>query len=279
MKTALVLEGGAMKGLYTAGVLDVFMENGISFDAIIGVSAGALFGVNMLSKQKGRALRYNKKYNRTKNYMGFRTLLTTGNIVNTEIAYHDVPYELDPFDDETFMQSEVPFYAVVTNIKTGKPEYIEIKSVFDQMDTLRASGSMPFVSTPVKIGDEYYLDGAVADSIPFEKMIELGYDKLVVILTKCEGYIKKPIPKLWADVCYKRKYPEFAYATAQRHNMYNGQTARLKKLEEEGKAIVLKPSKQIKISKIEKNPDKIQEMYDLGVADAKEYVESLKHNS
>ena len=150
-KTALVLEGGAMRGMYTAGVLDVFMKKNIKFDAIIGVSAGALFGVNYLSKQPGRVIRYNKKYNSDKNYLGLKPLLKTGNIIDTEYAYNIVPHQLDPFDDATFQKSDIPFWAVVTNIKTGNPEYIKIKSVFDQMDVLRASGSMPIVSKPVRL--------------------------------------------------------------------------------------------------------------------------------
>lgn len=276
MKTALVLEGGAMRGLYTAGVLDVFMDNDIHFDAVIGVSAGALFGVNLLSKQRGRVVRYNKKYNGSPNYMGVRPLLTTGNIINTELAYVKVPYEYDPFDDETYKKSEVPFYAVVTNINTAEPEYIRISSIFDQMDTLRASGSMPFVSQPVNINGNEYLDGAVTDSIPFEKMLEMGYDRLVVVLTKPKGYIKKSLPKALANICYKKKYPKFYDAVVNRHIMYNGQINRLIELENEGKAIVIRPSKNIKISKIEKKPEKIQEMYDLGLLDAKDYIDSIK---
>lgn len=152
MKTGLVLEGGAMRGMYTAGVLDVFMEQGITFDGVIGVSAGALFGVNLLSKQAGRVIRYNKRFNADPNYLGLRPLLRTGNIVDTDYAYNRVPRTLDVFDDETYRASGVPFYAVVTNIETGEAEYIKVDSVFEQMDVLRASGSMPFVSKPVEIG-------------------------------------------------------------------------------------------------------------------------------
>lgn len=189
-RCALVLEGGAMRGMYTAGVLDCFMDHDICFDAVIGVSAGALFGVNLLSKQRGRVIRYNKRFNSDKNYMGIRPLLREKNIVSTKYAYDIVPRELDPFDDEEYKKSDIPFYAVVTNIRTGKPEYVQIKSVFDQMDVLRASGSMPVVSKPVKLGHEWYLDGAVTDSIPYEHMLDMGYDRLVVVLTKPADYIK-----------------------------------------------------------------------------------------
>ena len=268
MKTGLVLEGGAMRGMYTAGVLDVFMEQGIAFDGVIGVSAGALFGVNLLSKQAGRVIRYNKRFNADPNYLGLRPLLRTGNIVDTEYAYHRVPYELDVFDDDTYRASNIPFYAVVTNVETGEPEYIKIDSVFDQMDVLRASGSMPFVSKPVEIKGKKYLDGAITDSIPFEKFMEMGYDRLVVVLTKPEGYVKKPMSPLLTKLYYAHAYPKFAKKVRDRHVMYNASTARLGELEREGKVLVLRPSEHIKISRIEKHPDKLQALYDVGIRDA-----------
>jgi len=265
---ALVLEGGAMQGMYTAGVLDVFMDKDIHFDAIIGVSAGAIFGVNYLSKQRGRVIRYNKKFNCTKGYMGIGPLLKEGNIINTEYAYDRVPHKLDVFDDETYKSSPIPFIAVLTNIKTGKPEYFEIKSVFDQMDYLRASASMPFVSKPVNLNGNLYLDGAVTDSIPFQHMLDLGYDKLVVILTKSVEYVKKPLPKGLAKLLYHKNYPEFEKRVVNRHNMYNEQKRRIHELERKGTAKVLRPSKPLYLKKIEKDPEKLEELYQLGIKDA-----------
>ena len=265
-KTALVLEGGAMRGMYTAGVLDAFMDNDIEFDAVIGVSAGALFGVNLLSKQRGRVIRYNKRFNSDKNYMGIRPLLREKNIVSTEYAYDIVPRKLDPFDDEEYKKSKVPFYAVVTNIKTGEPEYIQIKSVFEQMDVLRASGSMPVVSKPVKLGSNWYLDGAVTDSIPYQHMLDMGYDRVVVVLTKPADYVKKPMPRIMTSV-YKKRFPKFYEKFANRHVMYNAQIEHLKELEEEGIAQVYRPSEHIKISKIEKDPEKLERLYQLGIHD------------
>lgn len=270
-KTALVLEGGAMRGMYTAGVLDCFMDHGICFDAVIGVSAGALFGVNLLSKQRGRVIRYNKRFNGDKNYMGIRPLLKEKNIVSTKYAYDIVPRELDPFDDEEYKKSDIPFYAVVTNVKTGKPEYVQIKSVFEQMDVLRASGSMPIVSKPVKLGHEWYLDGAVTDSIPYEKMLEMGYDRVVVVLTKPADYVKKPMSKLFTSI-YKRRFPRFYEAFSNRYIMYNAQLERLKELEKQGVARVLRPSEHIKVSKVEKDPDKLESLYQLGIRDAERFL-------
>lgn len=276
MKTGLVLEGGAMRGIYTAGVLDVFMENDISFDGVIGVSAGALFGVNLLSKQKGRVLRYNKKYNSDRNYMGIRPLLRTGNIIDTQYAYDTVPRKLDIFDNAAFMQSKTPFYAVVTNIGTGEAEYIQIKDVFRQMEVLRASGSMPFVSKPVEIDGKYYLDGAVADSIPFEKFHDMGYDRLVVVLTKPADYVKGPISSVMTRAFYGKKYTDFEKKLRSRHDNYNRCMERLKEKEQKGEVFVLRPSQKLKIKRVEKDPEKLQLMYELGVQDANAALDRLK---
>ena len=265
MKTALVLEGGAMRGMYTAGVLDSFMEQGVEFDAVIGVSAGALFGVNYLTKQIGRVIRYNKKYNSDKNYMGIRPFIKTGNIIDTEYAYSRVPLKLDPIDDETFKKSKVPFYAVITNMRTGQPEYVRIKSVVEQMDVLRASGSMPFASRPVAIKGELYLDGAIADSIPFQKMLDMGYDRLVVVLTKDKGYVKKPMNRL-LTLIYK-KYPNFYKALNNRHIMYNKQMEDLRALEKAGIAKVYQPVNSPKISRLESDPEKLESLYQIGRMD------------
>ena len=172
-KTAFVLEGGAMRGLYSAGVLDVFMQNNISTDAIYGVSAGALFGINFKSKQIGRAIRYNIKYAHEKNYMGLYSLITTGNIMNKEFCFDRLVNELDKFDFETFDNSPIDFYAVVTNMETGKAEHIKIENARNDLEALRASGSMPFVSNLVEYNGAKYLDGAVSDPIPIQKALNL----------------------------------------------------------------------------------------------------------
>ena len=197
MKVGLLLEGGAMRGLYTAGVLDIFMENNVKIDGIIGVSAGALFGMNYKSKQIGRVLRYNKKYAKDKNYMGFYSLLTTGNIMNEDFCFNKIVNELDPVDFETFKNSEVEFYVVVTNIETGKPEYIKINDLKNktEVEYLRASGSMPFVSKPVVINNKKYLDGGISDSIPIDKMMSMDFDKVIVVLTRPIDYRKKKVIK------------------------------------------------------------------------------------
>ncbi len=274
MNIGLVLEGGAMRGMYTAGVLDILMKNHVEVDGIVGVSAGALFGVNYLSGQAGRVIRYNKRFNGDKNYLGILPLLREGNIVSTKYAYDTVPRKLDVFDDEAFRASPVPFYAVVTDMESGKAEYIRIKSVFEQMDCLRASGSMPFVSKPVELAGRLYLDGAVADSIPFEWMSQQGFDKLIVVLTRDADYRKKPMSKGLSGLMYG-KYPRFKEQLLKRHTVYNAAIETLRDWEKNGRAFVIRPTEALHIGRIEKDPNKLQAVYDLGVKDAENQLENL----
>ena len=196
MKIGLVLEGGAMRGMYTAGVRDVFLDKNIQVDCIIGVSAGAFFGVNYKSRQMGRTLRYNIKYAKDSRYMGFKSLVRTGNIINKEFCFDEIPNKLDIFDYDTFNKTKEKFYAVVTNVDTGSPEYIEIKDLHESMEYLRASGSIPFVSKMVEIDGKKYLDGGISDSIPVEKMMDMGYDKIIVVLTRPKTYTKRRLIKM-----------------------------------------------------------------------------------
>lgn len=275
MKVGLVLEGGAMRGMYTAGILDELLDTNVKIDCIIGVSAGALFGVNYVSKQKGRSLRYNKKYANDKRYMSIQSLIKTGNLVNTEFAYHELPTKLDIFDEETYSKSKTEFYATVTNINTGKPEYKKIINATIQVDELRASGSMPYVSKPVKLNDNYYLDGALGDSIPVLKMRDMGYDKIIVILTKPEGYRKKKRPAWMAKLFY-RKYPNLVEAINNRYKVYNETLDTIEKLQNKKEIFVLRPSQDLKISRVEKDVTKLQAMYDLGIKDFKDNLKALK---
>ena len=274
MKTGLVLEGGGMRGMYTAGVLDFLMEHHIKFDEVSAVSAGAAFGVNYFSNQKGRAIRYNKKFNGDKRYISVTSLIKTGNLVNTDFVYGVVPRELDIFDDEAFKKSGICYYAAVTNMETGEAEYIKVESVFEQMDVLRASASLPFVSRPVEINGTKYLDGGVADSVPYSKLIETGCEKIVVILTRDISYQKEKMRELPAHIVY-HKYPEFMKKLKERHTNYNKSLEKLKELEKEGRVFVIRPSAPIEISRMEKDPDKLQAVYDFGQRDAQDIFPEL----
>ena len=275
MSIGLVLEGGAMRGLYTAGVLDVFLENNIKVDGIIGVSAGVLFGVNYLSKQKGRAIRYNKKFAKDKRYMGMRSFLTTGNIINKDFAYYEIPTKLDIFDEETFEKSDTDFWATVTNIETGEAEYIKLEKPIDQMEVLRATSAMPIVSKIVEWDNKKYLDGGVSDSIPVEKCKSMGYDKIIVVLTRTIEYRKKKSSSAIAKIKYK-EYPKLIKTMENRYKKYNETVEKIIDMENKKEIFVIRPSKDLKIKRIEKDVDKLQAMYDLGVSDCKKQLEDLK---
>ena len=273
-KVALVLEGGALRGLYTAGILDIFMENDIKIDTILAVSAGALFGINYKSKQIGRALRYNLKYANDKRYMGLYSFFTTGDIMNREFCFNKLVYELDPLDFETYNKSTVEFYAVVTNVETGQPEYINIQDAERDLEYLRASGSMPFVSNLVEINGNKYLDGAISDPIPLEKAIDMGYEKIIVVQTRPIDYFKRK-PLLPFKLAYKN-YPDFVKTAKNAYIKYNKTLDLIKKYENNGKIIVLRPSKKIKMRRVEKNLKKLQAIYDIGIKDCNNNLRKIK---
>ncbi len=276
MSVGMVLEGGGMRGLYTAGVLDTLLDEEIKVDGMVTVSAGALFGINYASRQKGRALRYNLNYINDKRYISLRSLLKTGDMVNKEFAYYTVPFSLDVFDEEAFKQSGIDFYATITNMETGEPEYQLITDPFDQMEYLRASGSMPFVSKPVSINGVKYLDGGVSDSIPVEKAKELGFNKRLVILTRPLVYRKTPANEFMINLQFK-SYPQFKERLKTRYNNYNDTVESISALEQSNDIFVIRPSKTIEIGRLERDPSKLQAMYDLGVMDAKNRVTDLRN--
>ena len=273
-RTVFVLEGGAMRGLYTAGVLDVLMQNNVSTDAIYGVSAGALFGINFKSKQIGRAIRYNLKYAHEKNYMGLYSLITTGDIMNKKFCFDRIINELDKFDFDTFHATPIDFYAVVTNVETGKAEHIKISDARAQLEVLRASGSMPFVSRLVEFGGNKYLDGAISDPIPFKKVLEEGYDKIVVVLTRSEHDPKREekLPYNWVY----RKYPNFIKCAKKQLDVYNESLDLIREYEKQGKIVVLRPSQNLKIARVEKNLQKLEAIHKLGVDDCTAKLDEIK---
>ncbi|ACE62735.1 hypothetical protein AP460_00005 [Actinobacillus pleuropneumoniae] len=275
MKIGLVLEGGAMRGMFTAGVLDVFLDENVHIDGAVTVSAGALFGINYPAKQRGRVLRYNLKYLNDKRYMGLHSLLTTGNIVNRDFAFYELPFTLDPFDQKTFAQSQFDFWVTLTNVESGEAEYVKIRDAFTQMEALRATSAMPMVSKMVEIDGKKYLDGGIADSIPLQKCIELGYDKIIVILTRPLDYRKKPSLTALFKWFY-RKYPKLIERWQNRYAEYNQAVERVIKLQEQQKIFVIRPSQTLAISRLEKDPNKVKAMYDLGVNDAMQLMPSLK---
>ncbi|MBO4492607.1 MAG: patatin family protein [Lentisphaeria bacterium] len=277
MKRGLVLEGGAMRGLFTAGVLDVFMENGIRFDGIIGVSAGAAFGCNLKSGQIGRVLRYNKRYCRNWRYCSWRSLFLTGDMFGADFCYRRLPEELDPFDKAVFESSPADFFLVCTDVVSGKPVYHRCcKADRECMDWMRASASMPLVSSFVKLDGHLYLDGAITDSIPLKFMEGNGYRKNIVILTQPEGYVKKAVSIQWLlDILY-RKYPALRNAMARRHILYNEQTEYVQRRKSEGAVLVIRPEQTLRIRHITHDPALLQETYDAGRRTAEKQMDQIR---
>ncbi|MCM1520342.1 MAG: patatin family protein [Lachnoclostridium sp.] len=265
MRTGLVLEGGAMRGLFTAGVIDVMMENGIEFDGLVGVSAGSSFGCNYKSRQPGRVLRYNLKYGKDPRYMGLRTLLRTGDLVGAEFAYHILPAELDVFDAEAFEQNPMEFHLVCTDVATGQPVYYKMDKVdYQSLEWLRASASMPVVTRPVKVDDgRRMLDGGISDSIPLEYFRECGFERNVVVLTQPRDYRKKPA-KGWLFKLLMPYAPAIAVAMARRHEMYNAQLEYLDAQERAGDTLVIAPDEPLPIGRIDTDPEKMNRVYNIG---------------
>lgn len=276
MKIGLVLEGGGMRGLYTAGVLDVMMEHQFMPDVVCGTSAGVTFGVNLLSQQKGRVLRYNCRYAGDRRYISLHSWLTTGNMINRDFAYDLLPHELDPFDEEIFEQSKAAFYATITNMRTGQAEYVRITNTWQQMDVIRASASLPIICQPVEWQGEKYLDGGLVDNIPLDKCIELGCDKIIIVLTRPLEYVRNDHI---AGVCrlFYPRYKALLRAIEQRNDRYNARLQQIRRLEQEGKVFVLRPSENISVGRLEKDIARLQVLHQLGVADATRLWNNLTH--
>lgn len=277
MKKGMVLEGGAMRGLYTAGCLDVLMENDISVDGYIGVSAGITFGCNYKSRQIGRSIRYNLRFLNDPRYSGLRSLLKTGDIFGADFCYHEIPEKLDPFDYEAFVNNPVELYTVATDAYTGKSVYHKFPNGMDNdIEWMRASSSMPGVSRAVKVDGYTLFDGGVSDSIPIEYFMSLGYERNLVILTRPRGYRKKegklnPVMKLMM-----RKYPALIPAMERRAMEYNRVLDLLDELEKEKKVIIIAPTRDLHVKRVEKDKEKVRAIYDLGVDDTKKRVGEIK---
>lgn len=277
MKKGLVLEGGAMRGMFTSGVLDVLMENNIDFDGCIGVSAGAAFGCNIKSKQIGRVIRYNTKYCKDKRYCSFHSLLTTGDIYGADFCYNKLPFELDLFDTETFKASPVEFFVTATDIETGKAVYHKCTDGLDE-DLLwfRASASMPLVSRTVEINDLKLLDGGIADSVPIKFIESKGYDRNVVVLTQPYDFVKEPNPMLPLIKLKYRKHKGIIDAVKNRHNIYNETTAYIKDKESKGELFVIRPPESLKIKSVCHDKNELLRVYNIGRREAEKQLPALK---
>ena len=276
-KTGLVLEGGAMRGLFSAGVLDVMMENGIEFDAAMGVSAGAVFGCNFKSGQIGRSIRYNMRFCDDPRYCSFESLRKTGDLYNVQFCYDEIPNKLDPFDKEAYQANPMPFYAVCTNIETGKAIHKRLDNGdAKDMEYFRASASMPVVSRIVEVDGYKLLDGGITDSIPLASMERRGYPRNVVVLTQPLGFVKKKSKMLPLIRLTMHQYPNVIRAMEVRHIRYNKQTAYVREQELAGNAFVIRPPHDLGISRIENDPAELRRVYELGRKEMEERLPELR---
>ncbi|MUL27656.1 patatin family protein [Prevotella vespertina] len=277
MKKGLVLEGGAMRGLFSAGVIDILMENNLLPDGVIGVSAGAAFGCNIKSKQPGRVIRYNKKLAHDWRYASFRSLLTTGDYFGGEYAYHYMPRHLDYFDVETFNNNPMEFWAVCTNVGTGKAVYKRLMEVDNNcLEYIRASASMPIAARIVTVEGKKLLDGGIADSIPLRFFQEQGYDRNLVVLTQPANYVKEPNKLMPLMRLWLRRHPRIIRALEQRHIMYNNQLEYVRQEEKKSNTLVLRPEAVLTIGHLSHNPDDMQATYEHGRKVATKHLEEIK---
>lgn len=276
MKSGLILEGGGMRGSYTCGVLDAFLDNDIEVNAVIGVSAGACHGCSYVSKQRGRAFRITETFQHDKRYMGLRSLVTSGDLFNAKFVYHTIPEQLDRYDFDAFNKSKTKLYAVCTNVESGEAEYFRLIHMEQDVEYVRASASLPLVSRIVELDGKKLLDGGISDSIPLRKFQSMGYDKNIVVLTQCKEYRKKKDPTLPLIRKWYRHYPAMVKKMEDRHIRYNATLDDLEQQEKEGKILVIRPKHSVEISRLEKDMNKLRSLYEQGYADAKEKINDIR---
>ena len=277
LKKGLILEGGAMRGMFTSGVLDVFLEEGIEFDGAIGVSAGATFGCNLKSRQIGRAIRYNKRFAHDWRYCSLRSLIFTGDMYGARFCYDTLPNKLDVFDRKAYQENPMEFYCVASDCKTGLPVYKKLETCDQhELTWMRASASMPLVSRVVSIDGYKLLDGGMTDSIPLKYFESIGYNRNVIILTQPRDFSKKPASLMWLMKLMLHKYPLLVEAMRRRPEVYNEETADVFEKADRGEAFVICPEKPLGISRTENNPEELQRVYDEGRNIAKKLLPKIK---
>ena len=275
INTGLIIEGGGMRGIYTAGVLDFFMEKDLYFDDCYAVSAGACHAASYYSKQIGRSLKVTLDYIHDKRYCSVNSLIKTGDLFGVEMLYNRIPNELVLYDYDTFNKFGGNFHSVVTNCNTGKPEYIKIKDMEKDIVAVRASSSLPLLSRIVEINGQQYLDGGISDSIPIKKSIEDGHKKNIVILTRDKTYRKTKSSFSHIFKIKYKKYPNLVKAIENRYKMYNDTLDFIEDKRKSGEVFVIQPKEPVNISRVEKDKTKLKALYDEGYNDAKECYEEL----
>lgn len=272
----IVLEGGAFRGLYCQGATDALMEAGVNMQCTLGVSAGALDGMNYVSGQIGRSARINLRYRHDPSYVGARALYKNQGIIGFDYLFGEISRE-DPLDEERFLSDERRFVVVATDYVSGKTKFFDKDRCDDIYGAVRASASMPYISRPVKVGARYYLDGGCSDAVPYQWAIDEGYGKIIVVRTRPKDFRKTVSEKSSARAKkYYSKTPKFADALAASAERYNRQCEEMERLEAEGRIFVLGPSQQVSVSRIEKDMEKLGDLYYLGYHDTYARMEELK---
>lgn len=274
-KLGLVLEGGGMRGVYTMGVLDYFMEHNLYTDGVIGVSAGACHACSYVSKQQGRAWRINERFLNDKRYMSMQSLIKTGDLFGADFIYNVIPNELEVFDYDTFHKSGMKLYAVCTDVESGKAVYAPCMDMKKDIAYVRASASLPLLSKIVEVNGKKLLDGGVADSIPIQYFQNLGYEKNIIVLTQAKEYRKGKNNLMPIIKRTYRKYPEFVKAMQERHIHYNRTLDEINLMEKEGSVFVIRPSQPVEIGRLEKNMHALRALYEQGYQDATNHYEAL----
>lgn len=272
---ALILEGGGMRGVYTAGVLDFFLDKNIEFPVCYAVSAGACHGSSFLAKQRKRAFNVSVDYLKDRRYAGLYSLIKTGDFFGVDMVYNLIPNELSPFDYEEYEKFTGKFFVAVTNCKTGKAEYIQIKDMRKDVLAVRASSSLPLISRIVEIDGKEYLDGGVVDSIPIKKSIEDGNVKNVVILTRDKTYRKPPSGMMKLIKAKYKKYPMLVRSIEIRHVRYNNTLELIAQEQKAGRTYVIQPEKPVGIGRLEKNKEKLTALYNQGYSDGRKHYKAL----
>ena len=273
----LLMEGGALRGLFTAGVLDLLMELELPIACAVGVSAGAAFGCNLKSRQPGRVLRYNLRFCRDPRYWSWQSLAKTGDLFGADFCYRAIPLELDPFDTQAYNQNPMEFHVVCTDVDSGKPVYQDCSQYGpDTMDWFRASASMPFLSHPVEIGGRRFLDGGIADPIPIQWLESRGFETNIVILTQPRSYVKKPMTGGKLLEAALKGYPALREPMEGRHLRYAESRARVFTLERAGKALVICPEEALPVSRLTHDPAKLQGAWALGRAAGEKALPALR---
>lgn len=275
MNTGLILEGGGMRGVYTAGVLDFFMEKDLYFKDCYAVSAGACHAISYFSKQRGRSIKVNLDYLHDKRYCSVNSLIKTGDMFGVDMIYNIIPNKLVLFDYDTYNKFDGNFYSVVTNCETGEAEYLRINDARKDIDAVRASSSLPLLSRIVEINGKKYLDGGISDSIPIRKSIEDGHEKNVVVLTRDKSYRKEKSKLLPVFKIKYKKYPKFLKAVENRYRVYNKTLDFIDEEKKKNKAFVIQPKYHVSIGRLEKDKEKLRALYKQGYNDARDCYDDL----